>query len=413
MSNLMAKPVDPATLRADFPILNRRINGRRLVYLDNTATAQKPTEVIEAESRYYRETNANVHRGIHTLSAEATAAYEASRARVARFIGANDPRGIVFTRGTTEGLNLLAHSWGLNLEPGDEIVVTEMEHHSNLVPWFLAAEQRGAVVKHIPITDDGRLDLSSLASLLGPRTKIVALTQVSNALGTVNPVAEIAAAAHRVGALVAVDAAQSAPHLMVDVTELGADAVAFSAHKMLGPTGVGALWVRPELLETMAPYQGGGEMIREVYLDRATYAEIPARFEAGTPNIAGVIAYQAAIDYLDRLDPAALHRHETMLMAYALERMREMGGFRILGPQAAEDRVGALTFADPEIHPHDLSTILDSAGVAIRAGHHCAQPVHRRYGLVATARASFYLYNDRDDVDAFIEALKDARRYFA
>lgn len=229
-----------------------------------------------------------------------------------------------------------------------------MEHHSNLVPWFLAAEQRGAVVKHIPITDDGRLDLSSLANLLGPRTKIVALTQVSNALGTVNPVAEIAAAAHRVGALVAVDAAQSAPHLMVDVTELGADAVAFSAHKMLGPTGVGALWVRPELLETMAPYQGGGEMIREVYLDRATYAEIPSTFEAGTPNIAGVIAYQAAIDYLDRLDPAALHRHETMLMAYALERMREMGGFRILGPQAAEDRVGALTFADPEIHPHDL-----------------------------------------------------------
>ncbi len=412
MPNATFPAIDVAAIRRDFPILERRVNGRRLVYLDNTATSQKPRVVLEAEDRYYREMNANVHRGIHTLSAEATAAYEASRERVARLIGASDPRGVVFTSGTTASINLLARSWGQSLESGDEIVVTEMEHHSNLVPWFMIAKERGAVMRHIPLTADGHLDLSVLPSLLGPRTKIVAFTQLSNVLGTVNPAAEIAAAAKKVGARVLIDAAQSAPHLLLDVRTLGADAVAFSAHKMLGPTGVGALWVRPELLETMAPYQGGGEMIREVFLDHATYADIPARFEAGTPNIAGVVAFHAAIEYLDAIGAAALHRHETELMAYALDRLRSMGGFRILGPTRAEDRVGALTFADEHIHPHDLSTVLDQAGVAIRAGHHCAQPLHRCLGLVASARASFYLYNDRDDVDALIEALADARKYF-
>lgn len=412
MTRVTQQGLDIAAIRADFPILARKVNGRRLVYLDNIATTQKPQSVLDAETRYYREMNANVHRAIHTLSAEATAAYEASRERVARFLGAGDVRSIVFTRGTTEGLNLLAHSWGQSLEPGDEIVVTEMEHHSNLVPWFFAAKARGAVVKHIPITDEGKLDLKVLPTLFGPRTKIVTLAQVSNVLGTVNPVTEIAAAAKRVGARVAVDAAQATPHLMTRVNELGVDAVAFSAHKMLGPTGIGALWVRPELLEVMPPYHGGGEMIREVYLDHATFADIPSRFEAGTPNIAGAIGMAAAIEYLEAIGVEALHQHETAVMAYALERLQSMGGFRILGPERATERVGALSFADREIHPHDLSTILDQAGVAIRAGHHCAQPLHRRYGIVASARASFYLYNDRDDVDALISALADARAYF-
>jgi cysteine desulfurase/selenocysteine lyase len=319
---------------------------------------------------------------------------------------------VVFTSGTTGALNLLASSWGHWLRPGDEILLTEMEHHSNLVPWFLAAKERGAQVKHIPVTDDGRLDVARLGELLTDRTRIVSLTQVSNVLGTINPIRAIADAAHAMGALVSVDAAQGVPHHAIDVQELGCDACSFSAHKVLGPTGVGVLWVKPDLLERMEPYQGGGEMIREVRMDGATWAEIPHRFEAGTPNIAGVVALGPALDYVERLGYDVIGRHGQALTAYALERLHGLGGLRILGPLNPTERSGAIAFSDAVVHPHDLSTVLDQEGVAIRAGHHCAQPLHRRYGLVATARASFYIYNDRDDVDALVAAIESARRYF-
>jgi cysteine desulfurase / selenocysteine lyase len=407
-----AAPLDVEAIRRDFPILARKIHGRRLVYLDNAATSQKPFQVLERITHYYRQTNANIHRGIHRLAEESTALYEGTRERTARFIQAPDARGVIFTRGTTEAINLLASAWGHDLKPGDEILLTEMEHHSNLVPWFLAARERGAIIRHIPVTEDGRLDLDALPGLLGPRTRIVSLTHVSNVLGTINPVAEVARAAHAVGALVSVDGAQSAPHLPIDVAALGCDAFSFSAHKTLGPTGVGVLYVKPEILEKMEPYQGGGEMIREVRLDGASWAEIPHRFEAGTPDIAGVVALGPALDYLERVGFEALRRHEEKLLAYALNGLKELGGFRILGPAAVESRSGVIAFADPRVHPHDLSTVLDQMGVAIRAGHHCAQPLHRKYGLAATARASFYLYNDLDDVDALIDALREARRYF-
>jgi cysteine desulfurase/selenocysteine lyase len=368
--------------------------------------------VLERLHHFYRQTNANIHRGIHRLAEEATGLYETTRQRVAAFIGADDPRGVVFTRGTTESLNLLAQSWGRELRPGDEILLTEMEHHSNLVPWFLVARERGLVIRHIPVREDGTLDLDALPRVLTDRTRIVSLTHVSNVLGTINPVREIADAAHRAGARVSVDAAQSVPHLPVSVRELGCDALAFSAHKVMGPTGVGVLWVRPELLERMEPWQGGGEMIREVRLDGASWAEIPHRFEAGTPDIAGVVAFGPALDYLERIGHDALRAHELGVMAYALERLRELGRLRILGPDEAARRSGALAFADEKIHPHDLSTVLDQQGVAIRAGHHCAQPLHQKLGLVASARASFYLYNDRDDVDALILAMNEARKFF-
>jgi cysteine desulfurase/selenocysteine lyase len=405
-------PLDVAKLRADFPILARRVHGKPLVYLDNAATTQKPLVVLERLNHFYRQTNANIHRGIHRLAEEATALYEETRGRTARFLGATDPRGVVFTSGTTGALNLLASSWGHWLRPGDEILLTEMEHHSNLVPWFLAAKERGAQVRHIPVTDGGRLDLTRLGELLTDRTRIVSLTQVSNVLGTINPIRVIADAAHAVGALVSVDAAQGAPHHVIDVQELGCDALSFSAHKVLGPTGVGVLWVKPDLLERMEPYQGGGEMIREVRMDGATWAEIPHRFEAGTPNIAGVVALGPALDYVERLGYDAIGGHGEALTAYALERLRGLGGLRLLGPMDPAERSGAISFADAVVHPHDLSTVLDQEGVAIRAGHHCAQPLHRRYGLVATARASFYIYNDRDDVDALVAAIESARRYF-
>lgn len=404
--------LDVAAIRRDFPILSRRVHGHRLVYLDNAATTQKPLVVLERLNHFYRQTNANIHRGIHRLAEEATAIYEETREHTARFLGATDPRGVVFTSGTTGSLNLLASSWGHWLRPGDEILLTEMEHHSNLVPWFLAAKERGAQVRHLPVTEDGRLDVTRLDELLTKQTRIVSLTQVSNVLGTINPIRALADAAHAVGALVSVDAAQGVPHHAVDVQALGCDAYAFSAHKVLGPTGVGVLWVKPDLLERMEPYQGGGEMIREVRMDGATWAEIPHRFEAGTPNIAGVVALGPALDYVERLGYDAIGRHGEALTAYALDRLRGLGGLRILGPMDPTERSGAIAFADAVVHPHDLSTVLDQEGVAIRAGHHCAQPLHRRYGLVATARASFYIYNDRDDVDALVAAIESARRYF-
>ena len=406
-------PLDVAAVRKDFPILSRPVHGQRLVYLDNAATTQKPQAVIDAISSYYAKYNANVHRGIHTLAEEATAAYEATRGRVAAFLGGTNPRQIIFTRNTTESLNLVAAAWGeKNIGAGDEILLTQMEHHSNLVPWILLAKRKGAKLRHIPITADGRLDLSTLDDLLTRRTRLVSLTHLSNVLGTINPVAEIAQRAHSVGALVCVDAAQSVPHIPVRVEELGVDFLAFSAHKMLGPTGVGVLWGRPDILDAMDPYMGGGEMIREVKLDSATWNDVPWKFEAGTPNIADVVAFSTAMDYLMAIGMDNVRRHEVELTAYALDRLRALGHVTLYGPESAEARSGVVTFNDCDIHPHDLATILDHHGVAVRAGHHCAQPLMRVLGVVATARASFYLYNDRDDVDVLIDGLGEARRYF-
>ncbi|MFZ5789016.1 MAG: SufS family cysteine desulfurase [Acidobacteriota bacterium] len=404
--------LDARALRARFPILARRVHGRPLVYLDNAATTQKPDTVLAALERYYRENNANVHRGVHTLAEEATAAYEGCRERVARFVNAPDPRGVVILRNATEAINLVARSWGATLDAGDEVLLTEMEHHSNLVPWIMLARERGVVLRHLPITDDGELDLSRLGELLTPRTRIVALTAMSNVLGTINPVAEIAAAAHGVGAVVVVDGAQSVPHMPVDFNALGADFLAFSAHKAYGPTGVGFLVGRLELLDRMEPQLGGGEMIREVRLDFASWNDVPHRFEAGTPNIADAAAFPAALDLLEGVGMAALRAHEVELAGYALERLSSFGCLSIHGPLDPERRGALVSFVDPELHPHDLATILDTRGVAVRAGHHCAQPLMRRLGVVATARASFGVYNDRDDVDALVDALREARRYF-
>jgi cysteine desulfurase / selenocysteine lyase len=407
------KTLDVARIQKDFPILGRTVHDRRLVYLDNAATTQKPRVVLDALQRYYEETNANVHRGIHTLANEATTAYEEVRAHVARFLGGVDSRGVVFTRNATEAINLVARSW---LEPriraGDEILLTEMEHHANLVPWIMLAKRTGAVLRHIPITDDGRLDLGKLPDLLTARTRFVSVVHASNVLGTINPVEEIARLSRTRGVPILVDAAQSAPHMPVDPAAIGADFLAFSAHKMLGPTGVGILWGRPELLEQAEPMLGGGEMIREVRLDDATWNDIPWKFEAGTPNIADVIAFGPALDYLEELGLDAIRSHEIDLNRYALERLAEVPGIRIHGPAEPEARTGVLSFYDEVIHPHDIATILDLYGVAVRAGHHCAQPLMRRLGVPATARASFYIYNDRADVDALVAALVEARAYF-
>jgi len=407
-------PIDIDKIRKDFPILKRPVHGQRLVYLDNAATTQKPKSMIDAISGYYEKYNANVHRGIHTLAEEATAAYEETRNKVAVLLGGTDSRQVVFTRNTTESLNLIATAWGeRNIREGDEILLTEMEHHSNLVPWILLARRKNAKLRHIPITSDGRLDLTDLDDLLTRRTKIVSLTQLSNVLGTINPVAEIAERAHKVGAVVAVDGAQSVPHIPVAVEDLNVDFLAFSAHKMLGPTGVGVLWAKAAQLEAMDPYMGGGEMIREVKLDSATWNDLPWKFEAGTPNIADVVAFSAAIDYLLAIGMDRVREHEVWLTSYAMERLQSMAGhLTIYGPQEPEARNGVITFNDADIHPHDLSTILDHHGVAVRAGHHCAQPLMRILGVVATARASFYIYNGRDDIDVLVEALKEARRYF-
>jgi len=405
-------PLDPRTLAARFPILSRTVHGRRLVYLDNAATTQKPDSVLAALVGYYQTVNANVHRGVHTLAEEATAAFEQTRRRVARFVGAPDPRGVVMTRNATEAVNLVARSWGARLSVGDEVVLTEMEHHSNLVPWIMLARERGVTLKHVPIDASGHLDMRVFAQLVTPRTRVVAVTAMSNVLGTINPVAEIAAAAHRVGAVVVVDGAQSVPHQPVNFAELGCDFLAFSAHKMYGPTGLGFLVARPELLEIMQPIFGGGEMIREVRLDFASWNDIPHKFEAGTPNIADAVAFAAALDLLEELGMEAVRRHEEELTAYALERLASIGGLVLHGPRDASQRGGLVSFSDPDIHPHDLATILDTRGVAVRAGHHCAQPLMRRLGVPATTRASFAVYNHRDDVDTLVEALRDARRYF-
>lgn len=403
-----------AKVREDFPILKRRVHGKRLVYLDNAATTQKPERVIEAISHFYRNSNANIHRGLHKLAEEATELYESTRKAVARFLGGGaDPHGVVFTRNCTEALNLVAYAWGRhNIKAGDEILLTEMEHHSNLVPWIILAKEKGAVLKHIPLQADGTLRMEALDSLVTPRTRLVSCMMVSNALGTINPVNEIARAARKVGAIVVLDGAQALPHLPIDVNHLDFDFLAFSAHKMLGPTGVGVLYARPELLRSTEPFLGGGEMIREVHHDHATWNEVPHKFEAGTPNIADVVAFASSVEYLEELGMDAVRAHEMDLCRYAMEELRKIPSIRILGPEDPRQRSGVVSFVDQDIHPHDLSQILDQNGVAIRAGHHCAQLVMRFFKTVATARASFYIYNDRDDVDVLVESIREARKYF-
>ncbi|MBU0983548.1 MAG: cysteine desulfurase [candidate division Zixibacteria bacterium] len=405
--------MDVETIRADFPILNERVNGHPLVYLDSAASSQKPRSVINALLEYYRRDNANIHRGLHTLAERATGAYEHTRTHIAKFINADEPEEIVLTRGTTEAINLLAYTWGeQNIGEGDEIVVTEMEHHANFVPWYQLAQRKGAIIRRIPITVCGHLDLSDIDTIINSRTKLVTVVHMSNVLGTINPIAEIAAKAKKHGAIVVSDGAQAAPAMPIDVKDLGVDFYAFSSHKMLGPTGVGVLYGKRHLLEAMPPFNFGGEMIQEVRFDKVTWAELPHKFEAGTPNIADVVAFDAALHYLEDLGMENIHRYERDLTAYAIERLSELPGLEIQGPRETEQRGAAVSFTDPDIHPHDISTFLDSHGIAIRAGHHCAQPLMRVLGKVATARASFYVYNDRSEVDTLVEALKDMRKYF-
>jgi cysteine desulfurase/selenocysteine lyase len=399
-------------IRAEFPILSREIHGQPLAYLDNGATAEKPLAVIETLDRYWREHNANVHRGVHTLSEEATALYEEARQILADHLAA-DRREVVFVRNATEALNLVAYSWGrTNLTEGDRIVVTEMEHHSNVVPWYQVAQEKGAHLDWAPITDEGRLDLDALASLLEKGPKLVCVAHVSNVLGTINPVAEIARMAHDAGALLVVDGAQAGPKLELDMAEVGADFYAVTAHKMYGPTGIGALFGRGELLEEMPPFIGGGSMIRKVSKELITWADLPAKFEGGTPAIGEAIGFGAAVRWLDELGLPAVHAAEAELTSYALERIAEVPGVTVFGPPAGDDRGGIVSFAMDGVHAHDISEILDRHGVAVRAGHHCAQVLMQRLGVPATTRASFAVYNTRDEVDRLIDGLLDARRVF-
>ncbi|HYW13333.1 MAG TPA: cysteine desulfurase [Longimicrobium sp.] len=410
---LPASTLDVARIREDFPILRETSHGKPIVYLDNAASTQKPRQVIDAIAGHYERNNANVHRGIHELSNRATDAYDHARTQVASLFGIADPAELIWTRGTTEGLNLIAYTWGsANLRAGDEILLSVLEHHSNLVPWQLLAQRTGARLRFLELDDQGRLDLSGLDFLLTERTKLVSISHVSNALGTVNPVREIARRAKEAGALMVVDGAQSAPHMPVDVPSLGADFYAFSGHKMCGPTGIGGLWGRREVLEAMPPFHGGGDMIDFVELESSTYAAIPTKFEAGTPNVAGAVGLGAAADYLAGIGRDAILAHERHLIAYAVERLGDIPDLAILGPRSLEERSGVISFTLADIHPHDLATILDSEGVAIRAGHHCCQPLMKCLGVGSTARASFYLYNTTDEVDTLVNGLHKARGLF-
>ncbi len=401
-----------ATLREDFPVLAREVNGKPLTFLDSGASSQKPRQVVEAMTEYYFNHHANVHRGAHTLSVEATELYESARAEVAGFVGAPGPEGLVFVRNTTEAINLVAGSWGrANLSPGDEVVITVAEHHANIVPWQLLAEERGIVVKAAGLTPDETVDVEDLERLVGPRTKLVATFHVSNVLGSVNDIPRIGQTAHAAGALLLVDGAQAAPHLHVDVQALGCDFYAFSAHKMLGPTGIGALWGRPELLDGMPPYMGGGEMIARVSLEGTTYAPPPKRFEAGTPAIAEAVGFAAAVRYLQRLGMDAVRRHDESLVERATARLNAIDGVRVLGP--ATGRVGLVSFVVEGVHAHDLATALDLAGVAVRAGHHCAQPLGKALGVAASTRASFYVYNEPREVDVLADALQETLAHFS
>jgi cysteine desulfurase/selenocysteine lyase len=402
---------DVARVRKDFPILDREVRpGVPLVYLDSAATSQKPAQVLDAMRDYYERHNANVHRGIHTLAEEATAIYEGARSKVATFVNASTPSEIVFTKNSSESLNLLAHV--LPFGPGDEVVVTEMEHHSNLVPWQLACARTGATLKWIGLTDDGRLDLDDLDRVITPRTKVVAFVHQSNLLGTINPVDVVVAKARSVGAYVVLDASQSVPHMAVDVQALGVDAVAFTGHKMLGPTGIGVLWAPLARLEEWPPFLGGGEMIDEVTMAGSTWAAPPHKYEAGTPPIAEAAGLGAAVDYLTDLGMDAVRAHELELTSYALDALQSVDGVRIIGPTTTEMRGGAISFAVADLHPHDVGQLLDERGVAVRVGHHCARPACLRYGVPATTRASVHLYSSTDDIDALVEGLRQVKAFF-
>jgi len=415
--------LDVARIRKDFPILERTVrDGQPLVYLDSANTSQKPRQVLDALTDFYERHNANIHRATHQLGEEATAAYEGARATVAGFIGAAGPAEVVFTKNVSEAINLVAYSMGnataaraggrFALGPGDEIVITEMEHHSNIVPWQLLCERTGATLRWFRVTPEGRLDTSDIDGLITERTKLVALAHQSNVLGTINPVRAIADRAHAAGALVLVDAAQSVPHMPVDVAELGADFLGFTGHKMCGPTGIGVLWGRRELLEEMPPFLGGGEMIETVWMERSTFAPPPHKFEAGTMPIAEAAALAAAIGYLGEVGLPALREYEHGLVSHALEALGEIGGLRILGPAEPVDRGAAISFTVEGVHPHDMSQVLDSRGIAVRAGHHCAWPLHRAMGVQASTRASFYLYNTDEEVDALTAGIREAQRFF-
>lgn len=422
-------PLDVARIKADFPILSRTVRGGKpLLYLDSGATSQKPTSVLDAERHFYETTNAAVHRGAHQLAEESTEAYEGARHNIASFIGAQ-ANDIVFTRNATEALNLVAYTFSnctdlarvgvlddaarqFVLGPGDEIVITEMEHHANLVPWQQVALKTGATLRWFSLTDEGRLDISNIDELITPRTRVLAVTHQSNVLGTINPVSMLAAKAHAVGAIVVVDACQSVPHAPVDVASLGADFIAFSGHKMLGPTGIGCLWGRSDLFEAMPPFITGGSMVTSVTMEATTFAAPPQRFEAGTPVTAQAVGLSAAVDYLRALDMTRVHDHEQILTAAALEGLSEIPGVRIVGPTSTEDRGGVVAFVVDGLHPHDVGQVLDDRGIAVRVGHHCAWPLNRRYGVTATTRASFYVYNDLSDVAALVDGVRAAQKYF-
>jgi cysteine desulfurase/selenocysteine lyase len=408
-----ATTINISKIREDFPILKRLVNGKPLVYFDNAATSQKPNYVLNAIDEYYRNNNANIHRGIHKLAEEATLAYEEAREKTAKFVGAKHAEEIVFVRNATEGLNLIAFAWGrANIGKGDKIVLTIMEHHSNIVPWQMLAKEVGARVEFIEITSEGTLRDDEVSEKIDNDTKVVAVTHASNVLGTINAVEQIGRAAHRVGALYVVDAAQSVPHMRVNVKEMDCDFMAFSGHKMLGPTGIGAVYGKKQILENTPPFLGGGEMIREVHTTGATWKDIPYKFEAGTPNAAGAIGLGAAIDYLNRIGMKQVYDHERELTAYALEKMREVDGITTYGPRDPAGRVGVIAFNLGDIHAHDLASILDEEGIAIRSGHHCAQPLMEFLNVAAASRASFYVYNTREEVDVFINALENARKLF-
>jgi cysteine desulfurase/selenocysteine lyase len=406
-------PLDVLTLRKDFPILTREVRpGIPLIYLDSTATTQKPRPVLEAMEAFYCTNNANIHRGVHTLAEEATAMYEGARQEVANFIHAASADEIIFTRNATESINLVAYTWArANLKAGDLILLTEMEHHSNLVPWIMLATERGVELDFIPVTGDGLLDLEAYRRLLARNPKLVAFTGMSNVLGTINPVAEIVKLAHAVGALALVDGAQSVPHLPVDVQVLGVDFLAFSAHKLLGPTGIGALYGRADLLQAMPPFLGGGDMIKTVHLRSFTPNDVPHKFEAGTPAIAEAVGFGAAVQYLARLGMDAVAAHEQEIVGYALERLEEVPGVQVFGPPAGK-KGGVASFTLEGVHPHDIAQILDRDGIAIRAGHHCAQPLHEKYGITATARASFYVYSLKEEVDALVNGIYKVKKIF-
>jgi cysteine desulfurase/selenocysteine lyase len=405
ISLTIPKALDIAAIRQEFPILNREVKGRPLIYLDNAATTQKPQQVIDAIIHYYTNYNSNIHRGIHTLAEEATADFEMTRDLVKSFIGAGSREEIIFTKGTTEGINLVAYTWGRkNIKAGDEIIISTMEHHSNIVPWQILCEEKDAVLRVIPINDDGELILNEYEKMLGPKTKLVSIVQVSNALGTVNPVKQMIARAHEVGAVVMVDGAQSAVHLDIDVSDMDCDFFAFSAHKLYGPTGVGVLYGKKELLESMPPFQGGGEMIKEVTFKKTTFNDLPYKFEAGTPNIADVIAFKSAIHFIQSIGKEKIRKHEQELLEYAHQELEKIPGLKIVGK--AKDKISVVSFIIENAHPQDIGILLDNRGIAVRTGHHCAQPLMDRFSIPGTARASFAVYNTKYELDELVNALK-------